>query len=167
MEGPVPLGLLRNSFGLAPDSVHTLLMDIHRQERSKQPRSLSKSCLRAGGKLDCHLFLVSCQFLYHFGRKILKVTQNLASRAYPWCRALLKQLFWFKRSCKMRNEERMVCALASGKSIFPMLFSQNSASTTGCGHGNSGFEHEDSPGFVQLCPSILAEDLSVDLWWKR
>lgn len=63
----------------------------------------------------------------------------------------------------MRNEESMVCALASGKSIFPMLLDQNSASTTGCGHGNSGFDHRDSPGFVQLCPSILAKDLSVDL----
>lgn len=63
----------------------------------------------------------------------------------------------------MRNKESMVCALASGKSILPMLLNQNSASTTGCGHGNSRFEHGDSPGFVQLCPSIFAEDLSVDL----
>lgn len=63
----------------------------------------------------------------------------------------------------MRSEESIVCAVASGKSIFPMLLNQKSASASGCGHGNSGFEHGDSPGFVQLCPSILAEDLSVDL----
>lgn len=41
----MPVGLLRNGFGMAPDTVHTLLMegDIPRQEHSKQLRNLSRS----------------------------------------------------------------------------------------------------------------------------
>lgn len=41
----MPVGLLKNGFGMAPDSAHTLPIevDIHRQEHNKQPRSLLKS----------------------------------------------------------------------------------------------------------------------------
>lgn len=51
MEGPLPtpVGLLRNGLGLAPNSVRTLLMDIHRQETAQEPLQMLSSCRwRAG-----------------------------------------------------------------------------------------------------------------------
>lgn len=113
-----------------------------------------------------------CVFIYFSYRasfftglqaKFKKPPKNLASQACPCSRALLKQLSCLQRSCNMRNEESAARALPPGYSIFPTRPSQNPAGAAGCGHGNCGSPRRGSPGFVQLCPSILAGDLPADL----